>query len=216
MTRTCFLVGIALIATCLIASAVLYPHLPSQIPTHWNVHGQVDDYGAKRTALVIYPLAMLTLLAIFAAIPWLSPKHFEIDTFRSTYLYIVLAMLAFMTYLHGLTLWAALSGHVNISKAVAGGVYLLVALLGNVMGKVRRNFYVGFRTPWTIADERVWNATHRLGAKTMVVGGLGALLLVFTGVPFWLPLATLLAGAFVPAVYSLIYYKQLERRGELT
>jgi uncharacterized membrane protein len=35
-------------------------------------------------------------------------------------------------------------------------------LMGNPMGKVRRNFFIGIRTPWTLASERVWYATHRL------------------------------------------------------
>ncbi len=35
------------------------------------------------------------------------------------------------------------------------------------------------------------------------------------GGPFWLPLVAILTGALVPAVYSLVLYKQLERRGEL-
>ncbi len=28
-----------------------------------------------------------------------------------------------------------------------------LGLMGNVMGKVRRNFYVGFRVPWTLASD---------------------------------------------------------------
>jgi uncharacterized membrane protein len=97
-----------------------------------------------------------------------------------------------------------------------GGVCLLIALLGNVMGKVRRNFYVGIRTPWTIADERVWNATHRLGAKTMVVGAIIGLICALAEAGPLLCVVPVLAGAFVPVIYSLVYYKQLERRGEIT
>ncbi len=216
MTRKYFLIGFALLITCLLATAILYPHLPTRVPAHWNAHGEVDDYAAKWTLFVMNPGIMLGMLGIFAVLPWLSPRHFEVDTFRSTYLYIMLVILACMTYFHGLVLWAAVSGQVGIAKAIMGGVCLLFALLGNVMGKVRRNFYVGIRTPWTIADERVWNATHRLGAKTFVLGGLVALLLSFAGAGFWVPFAALMAAAFVPVVYSLIYYKQLERRGELT
>lgn len=137
------------------------------------------------------------------------------DTFRSTYVYIVLAILAFLAYFQALVLWAAWAGQVDITKAVWGGVCLLVALLGNVMGKVRRNFYVGIRTPWTIANERVWDATHRFGAKTMVLGGLVGLALSYAGTGFWVPFAALLAGVLAPAIYSLVYYKQLERRGEI-
>ena len=118
--------------------------------------------------------------------------------------------------IYALMLWAAVSGRTHIDRAVMGGVCLLIVFLGNVMGKVRRNFYIGIRTPWAIADERVWNATHRLGAKTMVLGGLIGLILALAGAhPVLCPLPAV-AGAFVPAIYSLIYYKQLERRGELT
>jgi uncharacterized membrane protein len=215
MTRKYFIVGFALLATPMIATAIVYPHLPSRIPTHWNARGLVDGYGDK-SALFINPGIMIGIVGLFAVLPWLSPRHFQVDTFRPTYLYIMLVILAFMTYVQGLLLWAAVSGHVEISKAIMGGVCLLFALLGNVMGKVRRNFYVGIRTPWTIADERVWNATHGLAAKTMVMGGLAALILAFAGVPGWLPVAMLLAGAFVPLVCSLVYYKQLERRGDIT
>jgi uncharacterized membrane protein len=216
MTRKYFIVAFALLVACLVATAILYPHLSSQIPTHWNAHGDADRYGAKWTLFVVSPGMMLGMLGMFAALPWLSPRHFEVDTFRSTYLYIMLVILACVAYFHGLMLWAAVSGHMQIRKAIMGGVCLLVALLGNVMGKVRRNFYIGIRTPWTIADERVWNATHRLAAKTMVLGGLVALILALAGARFWVPIATVIAGAFVPVVYSLVHYKQLERRGEIT
>jgi uncharacterized membrane protein len=175
----------------------------------------VDHYGAKWTLLVVNPAIMLGMLGMFAVLPWLSPRHFEVDTFRATYLYIMLVFLAFFAYFHGLELWGAVSGHVQISKAILGGICLLFALLGNVLGKVRRNFYIGIRTPWTIAEERVWNATHRFAAKTFVIGGFVALVLALAGAPFWGPLIALMAGAVVPAVYSLVYYKQLERRGEI-
>jgi hypothetical protein len=61
----------------------------------------------------------------------------------------------------------------------------------------------------------VWNATHRLAAKTMVAAGLVGLALTAAGLIFWLVLVVLMIGLLIPAVYSLVFYKQLERRGEL-
>ena len=104
---------------------------------------------------------------------------------------------------------------IDTNRAIEGGVCLLIAVLGNVMGKVRRNFYVGIRTPWTIANEQVWNATHRFAAKTMFAGGVLGLIAAILRAPFWLPIGLVMAGALVPAVYSLVFYKRLERRGEL-
>jgi len=158
---------------------------------------------------------MTFMVALFAALPWLSPKKFEVDSFRSTYLYIMIILLVMAAYIQVLMILAALNVALDTSRAVVGGVCLLIALLGNVMGKVRRNFYLGIRTPWTIASERVWNKTHRLAAKIFFAAGWLGLLEVLLGAPFWLPIATVLTAPLIPAIYSLAYYKQLERHGEL-
>jgi uncharacterized membrane protein len=216
MTRNHFIAGAVLIAAVLAATAIAYPHLPAQVPTHWDAHGNVNGWSAKWTLFAIEPGIMAGILLLFAVLPWLSPKHFEVDSFRSTYLYIMVIILALMAYIHALILAAGLSWPFEMNRAIEGGISLLIALLGNVMGKVRRNFYVGIRTPWTIASERVWNATHRFAAKTLVIGGIAGLIAAGLRAPFWLPIAAILAGALVPAVYSLVCYKQLEHRGELS
>jgi immunity protein, SdpI family len=148
-------------------------------------------------------------------LPWFSPKNFGVDSFRCTYLQIVPVLLCVGAYFYGVLLWADFGHAVNMGPALVGGGCLAVVLLGNLMGKIRRNFYMGVRTPWALANERVWNATHRLAAKTMVASGLVGLALTAAGLDFWLVLAVLMIGLLIPAVYSLTFYKQLERRGEL-
>lgn len=215
MTRKYYFAGVALIAAVTAATLVAYPHLPNTVPMHWDAHGQVNGWGPKWSLFVIDPGIMAGILLLFSVLPWLSPRQFEVDSFRSTYLYIMVVILAIVAYVHALILAASLSWVVDVSRAIMGGVSLLIALLGNVLGKVRRNFYVGVRTPWTIANEHVWNATHRFAAKTFFAGGLAGLLFVILNAPFWLSMAAILTGALAPAVYSLVFYKQLERRGEL-
>jgi uncharacterized membrane protein len=214
MTRTYYIIGTLLIAAVLAATAVAYPHLPNTIPTHWDTHGNVNGWGAKST-LFIDPGIMAGILLLFVVLPWLSPKQFEMDSFRSTYLYIMVMILTLVAYVHALVLAAGLSMAIDMTRAVEGGICLLIALLGNVLGKVRRNFYVGVRTPWTIANEQVWNATHRFAAKTLFAGGLAGLVAVILRAPFWVPIAWILIGALAPVIYSLIFYKQLERSGGL-
>jgi uncharacterized membrane protein len=86
----------------------------------------------------------------------------------------------------------------------AAGMAIACVLPGNVLGKVRRNFWLGVRTPWTLADERVWYATHRLAARTMVGGGLLALVMTLGGLPeFWTVVVLMLAG-MLPAAWSLV------------
>jgi len=215
MKRKYYLLGFALLAAVLAATAIAYPHLPPIVPTHWNAAGTADAYAPKWRLFVTIPAMMLAFLGLFAVLPWLSPKRFEVDAFRSTYLYIMIVLLCMMVYFHALVLWAALGRSVDMTRAIIGGVCLLFALLGNVLGKVRRNFYIGIRTPWTIANETVWNATHRLGGKLFFLCGLVGFVLALLRAPFWLVGGILAAGAAVPVIYSLVLYKKLERRGEV-
>lgn len=212
-----YYLGAAAVALATLAGTVVaYPQLPSMVPLHWNSQGEINGWGPKWTLFLYGPGMIAAIVALFSVIPWLSPKKFAVDSFRATYLYIMVAVVAMLAYVHLLVLASALGISFDVSRAVEGGVCLLIALLGNVMGKVRRNFFVGVRTPWTIADERVWNATHRLAAKTFFAGGLLGLLAVLFHAPFWLSMTAILAAAVVPVIYSLVFYKQLEHRGELS
>jgi uncharacterized membrane protein len=126
----------------------------------------------------------------------------------------MLLVFCMMAYVFAVMLWANCGRAIDMGRAISCGICLFFVLIGNVLGKLRRNFYVGVRTPWTLADERVWNATHRFAARTFVAGGLIGLVLSIAGLFLWAILVPL-AGALAPVVYSLVYYKQLERRGEL-
>lgn len=210
-----YLVGILLIAAALIATVVVYPQLPERVPSHWGINNQANGYSPKWALFLIGPGMMAGFLVLFRFLPWLSPKYWGVDSFRSTYLQVMLILVSLLAYLYAMMLWAGLTGSANIGRAILGGVCLLLALLGNLLGKVRRNFYIGVRTPWTLANERVWNATHRFAAKTFVVGGVAGLVLTLFGLEGWPVLAVLLAAPLIPAAYSLIFYKQLERRGQL-
>ncbi len=211
--------AVAVILAVLVGTIVAYPALPSIVPLHWDVHGNINGWGPKWSLFIFGPGMLTAMTLLFWALPWLSPKKFAVDTFRATYLYIMIVIVAMLAYCHLLVLASALSSRshtpLDVSRAIVGGICLLLALLGNVLGKVRRNFFVGIRTPWTLADERVWNATHRFAARTLFAGGLLGVLVVVVGAPLWTPIAAILIATLIPAVYSLVIYKQLERRGEL-
>ena len=210
-----YLLGMLLTAAVLVATLVVYPHLPGSVPTHWNMRGEPNAYSPKWTLFLIGPGFMAGMMLLMHFLPWLSPKRFEVDNFRSTYLQIMLIVVAIIGYFSAVILWSSVGHRLDVGRAIIGGTCLLFASLGNLMGKVRRNFYIGVRTPWTLANERVWNATHRFAAKTLVVGGVVGLAFTIAGMEGWPVMVVLLAGALVPVGYSLLLYKQLQRRGEL-
>jgi uncharacterized membrane protein len=201
VTRKLLIIELLLIAVAAAVTVILYTHLPAHVPTH-------------RWVLLVGPGYMVAITALTAAIPWLSPRHFEVDTFRSTYRFIMAAAFLMCTYCCAVTLWAVVSPGFDRGRALNGGICLCIAVIGNRMGKVRRNFFIGVRTPWTLANERVWSATHRFAAKCFVAAGLAGLVLAIAGIHRPANFV-ILVGGLAPVIYSLVYYKRLERCGEL-
>jgi serine/threonine protein kinase len=209
------LAGILLTVAALVATLIAYPQLPQSVPTHWGVNLQPNRFSPKWMLFFIGPGLMAVTMILSHMLPWLSPKNWGLHRFRSTCLRIMLVQVSTLAYGYGVCLWAGTSHSVNAGRVMVGGVCLLVALWASLLGKVRRNFFVGVLTPWTLANEKVWNKTHHLAAKTFAAAGITGLALTAIGLDGWLIFATLLAGFLVPIAYSLIYYKQFERRGEL-
>lgn len=214
MTRKLLIFELLIVAAVAIATILLYPHFPVRVGTHWGFNGRPNGYSPRGMLVLWWPGFLAGIVALSAALPWLSPRRFEVDSFRSTYRFIMVSLFLMLAYAYAVILCAACGMHVDALRAVLGGVCLYVAVAGNVMSKVRRNFFIGVRTPWTLANERVWHATHRFAAKCFVIAGLVGLVLAIAGVRFG-PIAAILVGALIPVIYSLVYYKRLERRGEL-
>src|SRR3569623_156189 len=57
---------------------------------------------------------------------------------------------------------------------IASGAVLV--LVGNYLPKDRYNLVIGIRTPWTLADERVWDRTHRVIGVGLLTAGIIAML----------------------------------------
>jgi uncharacterized membrane protein len=196
-------------------SLSVYSALPERIPTHWNIRGQVDGWSGRQFGAFFAPGLVAVFGLLLVALPWLSPRNFKIDDFRQTFNYVMVVMMALFVYLGVVSLTAALRPDLDVGRAVVIGICILLALIGNVLGKVRRNFWMGVRTPWTLASDEVWIATHRLAARLMVAGGvLGAVAVLLSGSPV-LAFVLIMLAAFVPVVYSLVLYKRLEREGRL-
>jgi uncharacterized membrane protein len=195
-----------------------YDDLPAQVPIHWNIQGEADGFVPKTDVFMTFllmPAVMAGIVVLTLLLPWLSPRHFEIDTFRITYGYIMAVIVALMGYIHGMVLWGSLEPQIPMGRLIVGGISLFFLLIGAALGKVRRNFWMGVRTPWTLANEEVWDRTHHVAAWLFVVGGVFGVLVALVGLPLWLCLVGIIAAALVPVVYSLVLYKQLQRAGRV-
>ncbi|MEO0366298.1 MAG: SdpI family protein [Pseudomonadota bacterium] len=192
------------------AGIAAYPTLPEQVPFHWNAAGEVDGFSSRLTAVLFGPaLAVFTWLLI-RIIPSISPRGYRTDGFQDVLAILQVAMVAFMVGLGTLILLSAKGVEISMERSMPIAVGLLFALIGNYLGKVRKNFFIGIRTPWTLASDEVWARTHRLGGYLFVAcgialvgcGALGINTALFVGIP--------LIAAVTPVVYSYVAYRNLE------
>jgi uncharacterized membrane protein len=195
-----------------------FDELPALVPTHWNIHGDADAWRPREDMFGVFlllPGVMAGWVGLTLLLPWLSPAKFKVDSFRSTYGYLMFLIQGMFLYIHGVVLLGSLEAPLDVGRVLVAGICLFLALTGNVLGKVRRNFWMGVRTPWTLADERVWERTHRLAAWLFVAGGLFGCLGALLGLNLIVCFVGVMVAALVPVVYSLVIYKRLEREGRL-
>lgn len=212
-TRWMALWSVLLMVGLLVYSLWLYPSLPDRVPTHWNWKGEVDGWSSKQVGAFLLPGITAVLWLVLLALPWLSPQGFKIEPFRATYNLIVVLVLALMAYIHVVILQAALHPRLDVPRALVGGVFLLFGGIGLLLGRVKRNFWLGIRTPWTLASDVVWERTHRFGARLYTLAGFLGALAVWLGMSPAVCLVLFLVLVFVPVVYSLVLYKRMESRG---
>ncbi|MBT8102464.1 MAG: SdpI family protein [Gammaproteobacteria bacterium] len=198
------------IAITIAVSAYLYPTLPEQIPTHWNLAGEVDDYTPKPWGVLIMPLAAVFVFVIMKLIPVISPRGFRTDQFRGVLNIFTVTLVGFMSAVALLVLLAASGRNVHMNEMIFAGVGLLFIVLGNYLGKVRKNFFIGIRTPWTLASDEVWNRTHRLGGWIFVLIGFFLFLNAFIRFPEGWLIGSIVVVALVPIVYSYVLYRKVE------
>jgi uncharacterized membrane protein len=190
----------------------IYPGLPDPMPTHWNAAGEIDDYSSKPFGATIIGLVPVFSFAIFKLIPVISPRGFRTESFTGVLNILMTATVLFGAIIGIGVFRAANDPSVNISTFVFVAVGLLFMVIGNFLGKVRKNFFLGIRTPWTLASDEVWAKTHRLGGWCFVVAGV-IMALMGAAAPAsnmgWV-IGVVVAIALIPVVYSFFAYRKIE------
>ncbi|HPA53375.1 MAG TPA: SdpI family protein [Thermoanaerobaculia bacterium] len=191
------------------------PRLPERVPVHWNAAGEADAFGASWPHAVLPPLVGLTLWTVVLLLPLVDPLRRNYARFPGT-LKLVRWLLPLMCVaVHMTVTLSGLGLPVDDGATVRAIVAVFFVVFGNSMAKLRHNWFVGIRTPWTIASEEVWTRTHRLAAPIWVTGGLVQLVgaLLPGGVGEVLFPATLAAMVVVPIGYSLLLFRTLNPGG---
>ncbi|MGH4118136.1 SdpI family protein [Clostridium sp.] len=207
---------IAIIALTFMVTIYLYPSLPSKIPSHWNSEGQIDGYLGRFLGAFLIPLMNLGFYFMFIFLPYLDPKKANYAKFSGAYKLLRYSFHILFACIQIIILLVALGHPVNVTMLIGIGTSLLLVLIGNVMGKFKHNYFVGIKTPWTLANEEVWTKTHRMAAPLWVVGGIisAVFAILFEGKSSYSIALVIIISviSIVPIVYSFVIFKRLEKK----
>lgn len=152
---------------------------------------------------------IIGLNGLFLVIPNIDPLKKNIAKFRKEYNGFVIVFSIFLVYVQILTLVWNTGNQFNMSSFVLPAMGLFIFYAGVLIGNARRNYFVGIRTPWTLQDERVWDETHKIGAKIFKVCGLLALSgILFPDQIVWIFILPIGAGTIFLIVYSYVLYRR--------
>jgi uncharacterized membrane protein len=213
-TRTTTIVVLLLLIVATAAGLLLWNRLPDQMASHWDINDRVNGYMPKVWGVFLMPLISLGMFALFLAIPAIDPLKANIAKFREAFNLFIVLIVAFMLYIHGLTLaWSLGNIDFKMSTSMLPAMGLLFIFLGFMLRKAKRNFFIGIRTPWTLSSDTVWDKTHQLGAILFMVSGVLAFLGgIFGGMTaFWFLFVPLIGSTVFLLVYSYVLYQRETR-----
>ena len=187
--------------------------LPAEVISHWGLDGRPDGWSARSTIVFLIPLAGFAVALLFTLFPRIDPRRANYELHAGTYWTLANATLIAFAAMHVMVIGINLGWPVSINRVMGIGVGALFILIGNLMSRMRPNWFMGIRTPWTLSSDSVWRKTHRIGGYAFVIAGV---ILIGMGLarPAWLVMtlfgAAALAG-LVPVIYSYILWRDEQR-----
>ncbi|OIO20914.1 hypothetical protein COV61_03945 [Candidatus Micrarchaeota archaeon CG11_big_fil_rev_8_21_14_0_20_47_5] len=202
---------LAIFALTLLAEPYVQTNAEGKIAAHWNVQGKVDGWSEKWLGLMILPVVAVFVYALLLVIPRIEPYKKNFGKFAKQFERFKLALLVFMGLVQILMI-ASNAGVELARERMGSAVIFLVGLLlcacSDLIKHAKRNFFVGIKTPWTLASEKVWDTTHAKGAKVFFALGMLFIVLSFIGgaMAFILMIGALFAGVIYLVAYSYIEF----------
>ena len=202
---------IAVIVFIVLLTMFVYTSLPTEIPSHWNAQGEIDAYSSRTFTVLFFPAIIIGVYLLMMFIPNIDPLKRNYPSFKVPYYWFKTAFVVFFSALYLFTIWTAMGENLNINYFIIPAFALLFIVIGLFLPKVEKNYFVGIKTPWTLASEEVWKRTHNLGGRLFILVGIITLLgFFFFEQAIFIFLISIIAAVIILFVYSYLIYKRVE------
>ncbi len=189
--------------------------LPGTVPIHWGFNGQANGYGSKWVGTFLLPAISIGIYVLvrmlLVAGPSLEGREHTAANIQIGKI-LLAAIMLYLLIIQLSTIAKALGADFDITMVIMLALSVLYIFAGNYMGKIRRNFWIGIRTPWALANAVVWERTHRLGGWLFVaVGLIGIPCSFLPALRLWGILVPLIAVLISLYIYSYVSYQRVTR-----
>ena len=200
-----------LILLPILAGIVLWKQLPDQVATHFGYGGEADGWSSKGFAVFGLPAILLAIHWLCMYVTGTDPKY---DRYPEKMKKIVLWICPVVSWIGAYITYSDALGKdlSNMDSWVSLLLGLVFVIVGNYLPKVKQNYYLGIKLPWTYASEENWNKTHRMAGKLWVAGGIIFLVNFFFRIQ-WLEVIIMFAMILIPVVYSYLYSRKEQKKG---
>ncbi len=171
--KPAILIGLCVVCIMLIFTAWAWRQVPegANIPVHWGINGEPDRYGGKFEGLLMLPIIAAVILFLLYLSPHIEPRRRHLQLSNKAYSVIITIVLFAFAAFHFFTVMQSLGKIIHLNRWILITLGILFMVIGNYMGKIRSNFMLGIKTPWTLSSELSWHKTHRLGGWLFVILG---------------------------------------------
>lgn len=172
----------------LISTSVILQFMPDELPTHYDINGNIDAYGSKYLYLII-PVIIIATTAFLSFLgntfsrkadnPEDEKTAAEADSNAKVMNIVTLAV----TILLSITLFTALyNAYISVNAGieyleldelkittVLMGTFFIVS--GNYLPKTKLNGSIGLRLPFTTHNDNTWRKSNLFAAKALMIAG---------------------------------------------
>ncbi|MDD3083918.1 MAG: SdpI family protein [Candidatus ainarchaeum sp.] len=212
-TKLSYYLIFLMLVISLISSFLVFDLVPNTIPSHWNAEGKVDGYSPKELGLFLMPIITILVIITIIIIPKIDPKKKNIKKFRFYFDVFVVTLTGFLLYLHFLTIFYALELIKNMILMLLPAFAFLFFVIGIMVEKAKQNYTIGIRTPWTLANEKVWEKTHEKTGKWIKIASIITLIgIFFQGLEIFFILTPIIIVFIISTIYSYYLFSKIKNK----
>jgi uncharacterized membrane protein len=187
----------------------IWTQLPDRIPIHWDYNGHANGFSTKTIGLLLLPIINIGLAALLFFLSKVDPKAWMMNVPSVSMRPIRLAITGFLLVIYLGTTLSMVGLNIPINAIFQGALPLLFLLLGNYLPRIKPNYFVGVRVPWTLEDPDNWRQTHHFAGRLWVILSLIYLVILIAQhgtMPMWAFVAYLVIVTLAPIVYSFLLF----------